>query len=66
MINAVSRDELGRALRRVYADQLTAPAPERFTALLAALERGSTGAEAAPGRDGGPEPARDGTEEASR
>ncbi|MFE1600821.1 NepR family anti-sigma factor [Methylobacterium sp. ID0610] len=64
-VDAAGRDELGRALRRVYAELLAAPVPERFTAILAALDGGIPPHGTAP-LGAAAAPARDGTEEASR
>lgn len=41
-LDAVTRRRLGRALRAHYADLLSAPVPERFAALIAGLDAGTT------------------------
>lgn len=59
-IDAVTRRRLGRALRAHYADLLNAPVPDRFAALLAGLEAGSSppAEEAVPDATPGQEDAR--------
>ncbi|WP_156295889.1 NepR family anti-sigma factor [Methylobacterium aquaticum] len=57
-LDSFTRRRLGRALRAHYADLLSAPVPERFTALIAGLDAGLPPAPAVPAEDPGQEDAR--------